>query len=336
MFSRILHSSAAFLFPYNTSTESVSSLQVDKQIQIELEQAAEQGMVFTRSQDNTPASAPSQPSKSLYPQVVVPERKWKVNIEGEKSPAQPVKEKRRMSAKSNGDAAPDSSAHKPGRPRGRPSTKAVHGDAAYAIDHNEPDQKSSTQGSHPNPPQTPTITTEQTNDDEKETKATEAAINAHNHTLSVDDEVSEAHEKVKPDAGSVTRSRKGKTSKKRKRESEGTAGVDENGADISISGKKPGVPFATVAKATHKRFGSEDVEVSGPVTLSSIEEPERVKENQFEDDGESEDEAPDTVTAAAGFEKARTSALDAVRVAARYIFLRVRLCGARWKIADWE
>ncbi len=317
MFSRILHSSAAFLFPYNTSTESVSSLQVNKQIQIELEQAAEQGMVFTRSQDNTPAGAASQTSNSLYPQVVVPERKWKVNFEGEKSPAQPVTEQRRKSAKANGDAAPSSSAHKPGRPRRRASTKAVHGDAAYVIDHNEPDQKSSTQGSRPNPPQTPAITTEQTNDDGKGAKATEVAINAHNHKLSLNDEVSEAHEQAKPDAGSVMRSRKGKTSKKRKRDLEGIASVDENGADISISGGKPGVPFATAAKATHKRFGSEDIEVSGPVTISSIEEQETVKGNQFEDDGESEDEAPDTVTAAAGFEKARTSALDAVRVAAR-------------------
>ena len=317
MFSRVLHFSAAFLFPYITSTESLSSLQVDKQIQTELEQAAEQGMVFTRSQDNTPAGAAFQPSKSLYPQVVVPERKWKVNIEGEESPAQAVTEKRRRSAKSNGDAAPSSSAHKPGRPRRRTSTKAEHGDVAYAIDHNEPDQKSSTQSSRPNPPQTPAITTEQTNDDDKGAKATEVAISAHSHTLGLDDEVSEAHEQAKPEAGSVTRSRKGKTSKKRKRDFEGTAGVDENGADISISGKKPGVPLATAAKATHKRFGSEDIEVSGPVTLSSIEEQERVKENQFVDDGESEDEAPDTLTAAAGFEKARTSALDAVRVAAR-------------------
>ena len=336
MFSRLLYFLSDSLSPYHNLSESSSSLHVDKQIQTELEQAAERGMVSTRSQDNTPAGATSQPSKILYPQVVVREKKRKVDIEGEESPAQAVTKKRRRSAKSNGDAAPSSKASKPGRPRRSASRKAVHGDVAEAIDHNESDQKPSTQGSLPNPPQTPRMPTEQTVDDGKEGKAIEAATNIPNHTSGLDDEVSEADDPAKPDAGSATRSRKGKTSKKRTRGSERTAGVDEDVADISIREKKPDTAFATAAKATHKRFGSEDIEVLRPLTSSNIEEQEGGQEDLSVHDGESEDEAPETVTASAGFEKARTSALDAARVAARYVFSRLRLCSGRWNKADWE
>lgn len=336
MFSRLLYSSSDSLSPYHAHSESSSSLHVDKQIQTELEQAAERGMVSTRSQDNTPAGAASQPSKILYPQVVVREKKRKVDTEGAESPAQAATKKRRRSAKSNRDAAPSSNARMPGRPGRSASTKAVHGDVAEAIDHNESDQKPSTQGSLSNSPQTPGMTTEQTIDDGKEGKAIEVATNIPNNTLGLDDEVSEADDPAKPDAGSATRSRKGMTSKERRRDSERTARVEEDLADISMREKKPDTPLATAVKATHKRFGSEDIEVPRPFTSSGIEEREGGQEDLSEHDGESEDEAPETVTASAGFEKARTSALDAARVAARYVFSILRLCSGRWNKADWE
>lgn len=332
MFSRFLHSSAAFLFPYNALGESASSFQVDQQIQTELGRAAEQGMVSTRSQDNTPASGASQPPKLLYPQVVVHEKKRNCGKDGEECPAQAVAKRRRSSAKSIFDAASSSSASKPGRPRRRASAKSAIGDVAHATDLNELSLEPSTQGSRPNSPQTPGITTQQTIDDGKEEKAVEVAIEKPNDALRLNDEMSETHDQVNPYSGSATRPREGKIEKKRAKASDEIAGVGRNGTDINTLGKKPETSSAA-AEATHKRFGSDDIDVLGTVPSTGIEERERIQGDLPEDEGESEDEAPETVTASAGFDKARTSALGAAKVAARYILSRLRLCSSRWKEA---
>ena len=82
---------------------------------------------------------------------------------------------------------------------------------------------------------------------------------------------------------------------------------------------KPDVTDARPQKAvkiTHKKFGNEDVDTPEPSPLE-----EKVKdvasETWSESDNDSEDEAPDTVTASAGFSNARTTILEAAKVAAR-------------------
>lgn len=332
MFSRIIHSSAAFFSPYNTPSESASDLQVDQQIQKELEQAAERGMVSTRSQDNTPIGDASYPSKQLYPQVVVLEKKRKADDEAKQSPAQAVTKRRRRSAKSNGNAAPSSSASKPGRPRRVASAKFTNGDAAHVIDHHDSDQEPPTQGNRPSP-QTPKTTTEQTMDG-REDEVIAVAVNNHSHTPNLDDEVSEAKDLLKSSSGSAGRSRKGKIPKKEEKDEDENAGVNGNEADMSARGKKPETSFGT--KATHKRFGSEDVEVLGTVLSNGMEAKEGTHKDQLEDEGDSGDEAPETVTASAGFDRARTTALDAAKVATRYIISRLYLCSGRWKKANRE
>lgn len=338
MFSRLLHYSATFLFPYTNSEELTSTFRAGKQISSELERAAEQGMVSTRSQDNTPAGGASHPMKELYPQVVVLEKKRKAAYGAEESPAQDVRKRRRRSAsvKSNGDATPSPNARRPGRPRKRTSADTLNGGATYAVDHDKPDPESSTQGSGPQGPQAPRVTTEQTIDDDKEDTAIEVAINEPDLRTSLDDEVSEAHDQVVSYPDSARRSRMGKIPKKRTKHSDGNAGTDENGTDISALGKKIESSSTTVAKATHKRFGSEDIEVLGPVPSTVIEDREEGQEDLAEDNGESEDEAPETVTASVGFDKARASALDAAKVAARYILSRLRLCRRKGEKADWD
>lgn len=316
MFLRILYFFAAFLFSYNAPCDSESSLQIDQQIQIELERAAQQGMVSTRSQENTPASGISQD--------VVLKKKRKAGGGGEDLPAQPAMKKRRRLVKSNGDAAPAWSAHKPGRPRRRGSAKTVNGDAVRGRDRQESDQESdqepSLQGSRPTSPPMPEIVTDQTVDEDTEDRAMEVAIIKPVDTRNMSSEVLDAHHRVKLSAEGATRSSKGRTKGKRTKDSEGIDGVDKCGAESSIIRNKPGSPFATAAQATHKRFGSEDDAVSGTVSSSGIERRKASRENISEDEVESGDEAPETVTVSAGFDKARTSALGAAKVAARYVF----------------
>ena len=311
MLSRISSSSAAFLFPYDALSVSESSFQVDRQILTELKQAAEQGMVSTRSQDNTPAGGAAQASKLLYPQVVVHVQKRKTGNTGEESPAQPMTKRRRRSASSNGDAA---------RPRNKGSPKTTNGDVAHTIDNNESDQKSSSQGSRPTSPQTPRIITEQTLDSDKEDKAVEVAVNKPNHIEDLDNEVLDVNNRAMLGAEDSTGSRKGRAKKKKTKGLEGTAIVGKDGADVIAIGRKPETSSVTPAKATHKRFGSEDIEVPGTITSTGIEDWDEGQEDVSEDENESGDEAPETVTASAGFDKARTSVLEAAKGAARYVF----------------
>ena len=319
MYSRLLSSPATLLSPKKSPTESAFNFQADQQLQLELEQAAEQGMVSTRSKDNMPASGSSHPSKQLYPQVLVFEKKRKVKDGAEDSPAQAVTKRRRRAAKSNGVAAPSSGGSKPGRPSRKDSAKVANGDGADPLPRNEPDQEPPTHGGRPLSLKMPGTTIDETIDDDMEEKATEIAVDKPSPIPNLEDEVLEAHDKVKPDAGTATRSSKVKAQKERVRDSEGIEVGNENGAVVSTPGKKLEIPSLVAAKATHKRFGSVDMEVSGPALSSATEDREASQEDPSEDDGESEDETPEIVTASAGFDGARTSAMEAAKVAARYV-----------------
>ena len=298
--------------PDSDTTASII-LQLDRQIQSELEQAAERGMVSTRSQDNTPAARLSQPSTLLNPQVVVQEKKRKVDDDDGGDPlATAVTKRRRGSADSNGDAAPSFVAGEPGRPRQSISTTEAGGDAADVGHHNGSDQESSTQGSHPTSSHTSRITTESTLDNEKNDSLTEVATN--NEPKS---DVLDAQDQVKLDTGGTTESRRGRTPKKGRKDSERVAHVDENDMDSGINGNDAETAFPKAAKATHKRFGSEDVEVPKTVPSIGIEERREGREDLLEDGDESEDEAPETVTVSAGFDESRKTVLGAAKLAAR-------------------
>ena len=69
-------------------------------------------------------------------------------------------------------------------------------------------------------------------------------------------------------------------------------------------------------KVTHKKFGNDEIDTPEPSPLK-----ENVKdvasETLLESDIESEDEAPETITASAGFNNARTAVLEAAKFAAR-------------------
>lgn len=87
---------------------------------------------------------------------------------------------------------------------------------------------------------------------------------------------------------------------------------DERVSKTGVTDARP----QEAAKATHKKFGNEDVDTQESSPLE-----EKVKdlasETSSESDHESEDEAPETVTASAGFNNARTAVLEAAKVAAR-------------------
>ena len=334
MFSSILRSSVALLFPDNAPLEPVSSSQVDQQLQTELEQAAEQGMASARSQGTTPAAGVPHPSKTLYPHGVVREMKRKADNEGEESPAQAVTKKRRRSAESVGQAAPPSSASKLGRPRRRASANGTHEDTNGTEDNEESDHPPFVRSNPENPSEVLEVAVDQAIDGEKRDKPMQGSINRPLETSNLNDASLGGHDQGKMDVDNSKRSRKGKTLKKRSKDAEGVAGVDERRVDTSSPEKKLEETTYKNAKATHKRFGSEDLEVPEMVPLNGNEERKGSLENIFQDEGESDDEAPDTVTASAGFEKARTLALDAAKVAARYIISRLHLWINKWKKTD--
>ena len=302
MLSKFLRSSTAFLYPRNIPSDSVLTLLVNEQIQAELEQAAEQGMVSLRSQDDTPTSGASQPSRPLYPQVIVRERKRKTGNEAGETPTQTVTKRRRRSAKSNGDATPSSAIGKRGRPSA--SAKSANSNATDTVIHNEEPSMQSRRSTSPRAPET---TTDRTFDVGPEDKAVQES----------GDEALDASKQVKLGDEDATESRRGRKPKKRVKRPEEVVHMDENTAGGSSFGDQQEVPSGTITKANHKRFGSEDIEI--PETLGSSGLGERNEnQNSFsEEDGESGDEAPEIVAASAGFDKARTSALEAAKVAAR-------------------
>ena len=311
MFSNFLHSLAVFLFSYTIPSDSEFSLQIHQQIQIELEQAAARGMVSTRSQDNTPIGGASQ--------NVVRGTKRKSGNDGEASQAQPATKRRRGSAKLDGDAALSSSARKRGRPRRRSSAKIANDNVTHGTDHNESTQEPSLEGSPTNPTPLPAINSDQTLGDE-EGKAIEVAMKKPDDTKDTGKEALDAHERVKPGAEGPTRSIKGRARKERIKDSEGIANVHNNNANVDTKSKKPTMSFTTAAHHSHKRFGSEEIEVPGTVSTIGIEERKEDPGELSEGESVSGDEAPEMVTASVGFDKARTSALGAAKVAARYYF----------------
>ena len=90
---------------------------------------------------------------------------------------------------------------------------------------------------------------------------------------------------------------------------------EHSGDRVSKAGDAEARPQKAV-KVMHKKFGIEDVDNPEPSPLE-----ENIKhvasETSSEADSDSEDEAPETVTASAGFNNARTAVLEAAKVAAR-------------------
>ena len=334
MFSRFLRSSAALLFPNNVPLEPVSGSQVDQQLRTELERAAEQGMVSTRSQEPTLAAGVSQPSKTLYPLVVVHEMKRKADKEGKESLAQAVTKKRRRSAESTGHAAPPSSASKPEPSRRMASANATSGNANGIEDNNGSDHQPLVRSNPENSSEVLEVAVDQAIDGGKREKPMQGSINRPMETFNLNDMLLDEHDQAKMDVENSQRSRKGKTLHKRSKDAEGIAGVDDRKVDTSSPGNKPKESTYKNAKATHKRFDSEDLEVPGMVPLNGDGERKESLENISKYEGESDDEAPETVTVSAGFEKARTLALDAAKVAARYIISRLHLWTNSWKKTD--
>ena len=251
-------------------------------------------MVSTRSQDSTPTA---RSSKVLFPQVVVYEKKRKIGDGGEETPAQAVRKRRRGSMDSDGDV----------EARRSTSTKSAHGDVDDLRDDKGSDQENFTHGGHRIPSDTPGIAVGGGLDNGRKDSLTEVAVNnvPNNDVLG-------AHDQAKLDTESIAGSRRGRKPKKRRKDSERVAHVDQDdGANDAETA------FPRPAKATHKRFGSEDIETPKPVPSTGVEERREGRENPPEDKNESEDEAPETVTASAGFDRSRKPALGAAKLAAR-------------------
>ena len=322
MFSKFLHSLAVFFFSHNISGDSEISLQIDQQIQIELEQAAARGMVSTRSQDNTPITGTSQ--------NVERGKKRKTSKEREDSSAPPATKRRRGSANLDGEAALSSSAREQGRPRRRGSARIANDNVIHVIDHKDSVQEPSLQGSPTTPAPLPGINSDQMLEDEED-KAVEVVMKKPDSTEDTGSEALVAHERVKLGVEGATQSLNGRAKKKKMKDSERVVNAHKNSANVDTKSKKSTESFTTAAKPSHKRFGSEEIEVPSTISTIGIEERKAGPGELFEDESASEDEAPEMVTASAGFDKARKSALEAAKIAARYYFrdLNVPIVGLK-------
>ena len=99
--------------------------------------------------------------------------------------------------------------------------------------------------------------------------------------------------------------------------------LDEGGSTRASNGEEGASMVkvsASAPKATHKRFASEELETP-PVQQSNGQEPSE-NHNEKEEASvvveDSDDDAPETVTASAGFNQARTTALEAARAVEKY------------------
>ena len=92
--------------------------------------------------------------------------------------------------------------------------------------------------------------------------------------------------------------------------------MDENSGDRVSSPVDATTRPQKVVEVTYKKFGIEDTNTPEPSPLK--EKVEAVaRETSSEADSDSEDEAPETVTASVGFNNARIAVLEAAKVAAR-------------------
>ena len=317
MCSKFLHFLATFLFPLNVLRESLSVLQVDQQLQTELDQAAEKGMVSTRSHDNTPASATSKASKALYPQVLVHEKKRKIGNEIGESPAQAVSKRRRKSMTANSDETPPSAIRKRGKPRKNAAAKTTSGDTPTTINHREVYQEPSPHNSRPTSPQINGMATNGFHDVSGEDKAIKEVTD--DHTKEPRSEALDVQDQETLDTEGATRAGRGGILKKKTKSPKRDADAGENGANGNSVRDQPKTPIVTTTKAIHRRFGSEDVDVLEIASAIGIEERKGSREDLSEDESKSEDDSPEMLTASAGLDQARTLAKGQLKVATRYV-----------------
>jgi hypothetical protein len=308
MFSRLFHNTRSIFSPSSHPLDGPLIANPDQQLQTELAQAVEEGMVATRSQDHTLDDLDVQDVVDQTP-LSLRLKKRKVAGGEDGTPDQGTARKRRQTetnSENGGVVATDASIHTD------EISMRQSGEDGDVDGDNEPLRRDSP-GSRATSEKLHTI---QRKDDVDE----EASINVTDRLQVKETPRSLAQE---DDKDVIPSSASSQTTRRRRKSSEqdATDGVLGNGTtpkdelSKSTEGNTP-----PAVKATKKRFGSEDIEM--PITAPKTPEVEDVVDQLSSDaSGESEDEAPETVTASAGLEKARAKAFEAAETVVRYASL---------------
>lgn len=289
MFSRFLKSTITFFSSSSTTASLGRKPEGGQQLQAELAEAAAKTMVSTRSQDHV------LPGNDVQGDLVVR--------------SQPVLNKKRKEDQSPG-ITPNKTATK--RRRKESVTEAITTETIVTVDDgaNGHDIPSSTRSAQLS------FDLSQPQSDE----ATEQVVLSSNNTASKSQSssgkfshiaiaINSTNGSTPNDTGKP--SSKGKVPKKRRKSQ------DSNLADELPASE----PASNAPKATHKRFGSEDLippstNTEAPSAATPT-KPNNEAENDAESDAESSDEAPETVTASAGLDQARAASSEAAKAVKR-------------------
>lgn len=293
------------------------SPQPDQQLQAELEQAAEVGMVATRSQDHTLDGIEVQDIIENGPPSIGTVTKRKNGYGEDSTPTKSADNKRRRISKSKVNEASKPIAAEPSEMNSKKQNRKA--------------SKRRTRESTPGegttlrdlttasiPPPTASLAPKKRRSEilAGQEVMTSVVIKLKESTTS-ENPAHEGSEKVarNPMASQTTKRRK-----KPREDGEAKNRLPKKTMEVNKIRKaavpdptKTKSPAAKATKATHKRFGSEEIEVPEPQP--------QVKEGNGEEDRsleESEDEAPETTTVSAEKEKAGMAAVETENAAARY------------------
>ncbi|KAL2047247.1 hypothetical protein N7G274_001266 [Stereocaulon virgatum] len=305
MFSRLFHNTRS-IFPLpNSLVDAPLTADPDQQSQTELAKAVEEGMVATRSQDHTLDDLDVQDVVDQMP-LSLRLKKGKVTGGEDGTPDQGTARKRRRTegnSENGGVIATDASIHKDDTSTGQGGENGDFDGNNGRLRQDSPESRTTSVQLH----------TSQRNDDvdeEARTSVTEGV------------QVEEKPRSIvqNDDNDIISSSTSPQTTRRRKKLSKqdaahGDLEHDRTPKDELFKSSEGNVP--PVVKATKKRFGSEDIEM--PITAPKAPEVEDVVDRTSVDaSSESEDEAPETVTASAGLEKARAKAFETAETIARF------------------
>lgn len=315
MFSRLLQIPRSLFPRIDLSVDEVALSQAsDKQLQSELDQAAEQGMVATRSQDHTLDDVEVQDIIENGPPSDDRSNKRKSVGGYGLTPEQVGDKKRPRTFKSTEDEASTPTSTEPSNTitaeGSNGSSKRKHRQITQEEDMTMQDVVAA---STPPPNASPPSTKRRLKAHAGQEVMKSVVINPLEGTRPAKVVPEEVGEVAQDLMTSQPVQRRKKSKEERDTPSYETSELDMGGLDTVAEPAKTKPSPAKAAKATHKRFGSEEVENLEPV----LEAEGTAQAINAELSEESDDEAPEAVTVSAEKDKARTAALEAEKAAAQ-------------------
>lgn len=315
MLSRLFSSLKAQTHSSPSTTHE--SKQAEKQLLAELAEAVEAEMVSTRSHDDASENVATINQTNGTPPSVKSKRK-RIDVDTDTTPAQDANKRRRTPAKAVAVVIDRTS---PKSPHGAsPVGPEDSADISIEVANLNPQEL------EPNPSTTskepPMIISRVSGEEIDAERNSEIKYNTPYGSEQVRGVAKETLDELiaaakETEAVEPMTSENGRNHKKQRSSKEAKTAVTSTPEDPRLEGGN--VKPVNAPQATHKRFGSEDVGAPEPQLVDKSHQTELVEEIATDNADESENEAPDTVTAAAGYDQVRIAAAEAARVAERYV-----------------